>query len=366
MELSVPSQALIANMQHNCDISDARDHGIYSMCTMVLKLRNLYKWENDLQPWEEPDSPVLLDWIDAKEKYWATLEDQDYLPLPICGRTVDPLAIEEVNGRLEHSLFYGAGYGRSLKTVFFLAEKEDERVVEGCPVIILGKELVREMASPFAMSQDGRIIIRTEPLRTFFWDQIQELRSSCRSSLRFALDSYGLLSDGQLDQQRFREQLDTIVATEMHLFIAHEVGEILQGPATSESLRLLISHFPGSVMEFVGRAIKDILADTHPQGLIAAIIGRQRTSSLAFYLGFMDGLRARLFPELDSAWPMFLADRDWRHIEQARHSCYQKILLLAEKLAAIARMLDHEQHDTISARFTSDILIPLGLDAERN
>ena len=366
MNLSTASQTLFTAIQHNCDISDARDHGIYSMCTMVLKLRNLYKWENNLQPWEEPDAPVLLDWIDAKEKYWATLDGEDYLPLPICGETVDPLAVEEVNGNLERSLLYGAGFGRSLKTVFFLAEKKDEKVVEGCPVTILGKELAREMASPFAMTQDGRIIIRTEPLRTFFWDQIQELRSSCRSSLRFALDSYGLIRDGQLDQQRFREQLDTIVATEMYLFISHEVGEILQGPAASISLRSIISHFPGSVMEFVGRAIKDILADTHPQGLVAAIVNRERSSSLAFYLGFMDALRAKLFPELDSAWSMFLADGDWRHIEQARRTCYERNQLLAEKLAVIAAMLDHEQRDRIFARFTSDILMPLGLDTESN
>jgi hypothetical protein len=72
---------LIQDIQHNCDISDARDHGIYTMCTMVLKLRNLYKWEKGLQPWEEPESADLLDWIDVKENYWATIAGEPFRPL---------------------------------------------------------------------------------------------------------------------------------------------------------------------------------------------------------------------------------------------------------------------------------------------
>ncbi|WP_459946500.1 Sfum_1244 family protein, partial [Desulfocastanea catecholica] len=61
--------AIIKDIQHNCNNSDARDHGIYTICPVVLKLRNLYKWENDLEPWQEPEYGDLLDWIEAKVIY---------------------------------------------------------------------------------------------------------------------------------------------------------------------------------------------------------------------------------------------------------------------------------------------------------
>jgi hypothetical protein len=74
---------LTGTIRHNCEISDARDNGIYSICTLVLKLRNLYKWEHRLEPWDEPESAVVLDWIAAKENYWETIAGEEYRPLPV-------------------------------------------------------------------------------------------------------------------------------------------------------------------------------------------------------------------------------------------------------------------------------------------
>lgn len=159
---------LVQTIRHNCDISDALDNGIYSICVLVLKLRNLYKWEHDIEPWEEPESGILLDWIDAKEKYWKTIAEDPYRPLTFRGREHDPFELAAINSLLaDDGLIYGAGYGRSLKTIFFLAEKIREESVEGCPVVILGRETARELSSPFAMLQDGAIIIRRDPMRFF-------------------------------------------------------------------------------------------------------------------------------------------------------------------------------------------------------
>ena len=352
----------IADIQHNCDISDARDHGIYSMCTMVLKLRNLYKWEKGLQPWEEPEAADLLDWIDGKENYWATIAEEPFRSLAAGGKFLAPLDLEEINGALQgETLLYGAGYGRSMKAVFFLAEKLEERRVEGCPVVILGRERAREMASPFAMVQDGLIIIRREALRFFLWDQIQEVRSSCRSSLKFALQSYGVIRDGILDRELLQAKLDVMVEEEMDLFIAHEVGEILQTTLKSETLQAVIGHFPGTVIEFVGRSIKDILADTHPQGLLAYLVREQRDASLGFYLTFLDGLRSKLFPEILQAWPSFVADRDWRPIEQARRTCWARNNRVASQIEAIAGTIGHDPDERIMGRFNREVLEPLGL-----
>ena len=353
---------LIAAVQHNCNISDARDHGIYSMCTMVLKLRNLYKWEKGLQPWEEPESADLLDWIEAKENYWATIAEETYRPLTIGGNEIPPLNLEEINAGLNGTLLYGAGYGRSLKAVFFLAEQLERRTVEGCDVVILGTERAREMASPFAMVQDGLIIIRKQALRYFLWDQVQEVRSTCRNSLRQTLQIYGVLRDGVLDQEKFKLSLDTIVDQEMDMFIYHEVGEILQNDLSSESLRRVIDHFPGSVLEFVGRAVKDILADTHPQGLLAYTAREKRPSSLGLYLTFFDALREKLFPEILIAWNQFFIDGNWQHIEEARKACWLRNQRFALRIEEIADMIGRESDTTILSYFNNQVLKPLGLD----
>jgi hypothetical protein len=355
---------LVQDIQLNCDISDAKDHGIYSMCSMVLKLRNLYKWEHGMNPWEEPEPPDLLDWIEAKENYWEELNGTAYRQLGLDKNRVSPLEIDVLNSRfVPEGLFYGAGYGRSMKTVFFLARQLDEKYLEGCRVVVLGEELAKEMASPFALVQDGIIVIRRESLRFFFWDQVQELRSSCRSSLRHAYEHYGIMKDGVLDHGRFRSELDTIVDGELNLFIYHEIGEVLQAEFDSATLQTIIGHFPSSVLEFVCRAVKDVLADTHPKGLLSHVIGEQRESTLGFYVGFLDGLREKLFPEMASGWQKFLDTRDWEFIEQARLQCRQKNQELAERITRISATIGEQPDEQVVSRFNDQVLTPLGLDS---
>lgn len=354
---------LCRGIQFNCEVSDARDHGIYSMCSMVLKLRNLYKFEHGLEPWEEPESAELLDWIERKEAHWEELAEQPFQHLVINPAAVDPFETEQVNTALaETDLFYGAGYGRSMKSVFFLAEVLGRRSVEGCPVTVLGNERVREMASPFAMVQDSQIIIRLDPLRFFLWDHIQELRSSCRSSYRYTLQSYGLLKDDALDQERFRSRLDQIVDTETEMFIHHEVGEMLQDTLDSRTLRTIIGRFPSSVIEFVCRAVKDILADTHPRGVLSYISREEKESSLGLYVSFLDGLRQKLFPEMAGAWEQFVQTSAWGCVEQARQQCRSRTLALGKEIAGIEEMFEDESNEQIQARFNERVLQPLGLD----
>lgn len=362
MNASYQDIAIIKDIQHNCHISDARDYGIYTMCTMVLKLRNLYKWENGLEPWQEPEPADLLDWIEARENYWKTIAEEPYRHLKLHGCRYSPDDSPSINAYFDDKhLVYGAGYGRSMKAVFFLADKIEQRNVAGLPVLILGKERAKEMASPFAMAQDGVIFIRKESLRFFLWDAIQELRSSSRNSFRHALQLYGLLQNGQLHQQKFKETLDIMVDAELDLFIYHEVGEVLQTTLNSLTLQKIISRFPGSVYELVSRSIKDILADTHPEGLLSHLISVKLETSLSFYVGFLDGLRKMLFPEIIDAQQKFQDDRDWRGIEQARKHCRDNTLQYAEKIHTITQYIGDASDDHVRDLFNRQILTPLGL-----
>ncbi len=366
MITSLEEKQFVKDVQYNCDVSDARDHGIYSMCSMILKLRNLYKWEHRIEPWSEPEPSDLLDWVDEKEKYWQGLSEESFRPLKILDKEILPHNLDLVNQFLNHgNLLYGAGHGRSMKAVFFLADILEKRMVEGCTVYILGTERAKEMASPIGLVQDGVVIIKKESLRYFLWDQIQEMRSSCKSSIQHVLNHYGLLKNGSLDHRALQERLDYIVDQELNLFIYHEVGETLETTFSSAIFQNLIGRFPSSIVELVCRAVKDILADTHPSGLLAYTIREKKVSSLGLYLGFLDGMREKLFPEIKKHWNYFLDSDDWDHIEQARLTGRKRFLAIARDLDEIAQMIDSLPDDQIMVKFQNCILQPLGLQSGR-
>ena len=112
----------------NCDISDARHAGLYSICGLALRLRDLYKWEAGLPPWIEKESSEILDWIGNKEQKWEEIADTEYSKISIRGRDYDPFDTRQINAVFEPlGFYYGAGYARSLKPTFFLAAIEDKK-----------------------------------------------------------------------------------------------------------------------------------------------------------------------------------------------------------------------------------------------
>ena len=59
---------IIRQVLHNCAVSDSHYAGLYSICGLALRLRDLYKWENGLAPWVEKEAHEVLNWIGAKEE----------------------------------------------------------------------------------------------------------------------------------------------------------------------------------------------------------------------------------------------------------------------------------------------------------
>jgi len=336
---------------------------MFSLCTLFLRLRSYYKWEKGLQPWEEPESHELIEWIDAKETSWHELEDQEFLPLQIDGRTVDPFHPEPVNRYLpENSLVYGAGYGRSLKPVFFLAEKLQEKIIDGCKTFILGRELNRELAAPFAMLQDGVIFIRQEPFRFYLWDQINDIRPSGKCGLQYALQCYQLLDkNDRPDRDNLVARFNSIVDQEMEIFIYHELGEMREDSMDRELFRKIVAAFAGTPVELFARAVKDVLADTHPSGMLGHIISHEKKSSLGFYVTFLDGLRKVLSLEIAEAFHAFAANGDWDIMERARRECRHLNKERAGRLVAICEHLDERSLEKVRLQLEKELFLPLGL-----
>ena len=137
--MSVPD-ALIHQVRHNCTVSDARFAGIYSVCGLAMRLRDLYKWEHGLPPYEEHEAQQVLEWIGRREERWEALQEAQFQDLAIDGKRVDPFDTRRINGLIgRRDLFYGAGYAQGLKPSFLLAEIEEQTTAAGHPVLVLGK-----------------------------------------------------------------------------------------------------------------------------------------------------------------------------------------------------------------------------------
>jgi hypothetical protein len=306
---------------HNCDISDAHNAGMYSICGLALRLRDLYKWEQGLPPWEERESAEVLEWIEAKENKWDTYIDADFGQISINGKKFDPFDTIGINAVLKpHNIFYGAGYARSLKPTFFLAAVAEKSTIDGTPVYALGRELARDLLTIPALSQNDCVILRQESARLFLWDSIFYIKKSARPALNFALESCGIK-----DQQpkALRRHLTDILAAQKATYIYHEIGELKDTVFDRAVWREIIAAFPYSPAEYLARAVKDLLADTNDHGTLHHIVKERKTAALAFYVAFLDGLAKEFYPELSTAFQEFMQTNDWCTIEQAVSSGYR-------------------------------------------
>ena len=117
-------------VQRNCDISDARFAGDYGMCTFLLKMREYYRWENELPFGRNLPKDELGEWLKSREQAWERIEEEAFEPLPLASGALDPFEAAAANRELlPQGGVYGAGYGRMGKPVFFLGALQ--RIVEG-------------------------------------------------------------------------------------------------------------------------------------------------------------------------------------------------------------------------------------------
>jgi hypothetical protein len=307
--------SLIQQVRRNCDISDAQHGGIFSVCGLALRLRDLFKWERGLAPWEEGDPAAVLDWIGAREAYWETLAGSEVGPISLNGRRLDPFDTESVNVILApHRLYYGAGYARGLKPTFFLAAIESEQEIEGCRVYGLGRELARDLLTLPALSQGDSVLLRRESARGFLWDQITYMAPSGQRALAAALDACGIRDRRPSE---LRQQWDRLLQVQEVIHLRHELGEIKGRDFQRDLWQEIIAAFPLTRTELLARHVKDLLADTHPVGPLCHICQSRSAAGLALYSALADRLTRSLFAELTPATEAFWQTGDWAVVQRA-------------------------------------------------
>lgn len=300
---------------YNCDVSDARHAGLYSVCGLAMRLRDLYKWARRIKPWVEDEASRVLTWIGEKEDLWETLLEADYGDLTINGRTFDPFDTAAVNDELRpHNLFYGAGYAHSLKPTFFLSEIQSREVIAGYTVWRLGREYARDLLTLPALSQTGQVVLRTEAAGMFLWDQIMYMNNSGRRALDFAFAACGL-PDTRTESVRLH--LGDLLDVQQNVYIRHEVGELEETVFDRNVWQQMVADYPHTAVELLVRSLKDLLADTGPQGALTHLIRRRNAAALGFYVAFRNGFSQGLSRKLICAFDSFLANGDWNLIQSA-------------------------------------------------
>lgn len=326
---------IIRQVRTNCDISDSHHAGLYSICGLALRLRDLYKWEKRLPPWEEKEPAEVLEWIGHKEEAWEGLAESDYAHIAIDGNTYDPFDTGGINAVLEfHGFFYGAGYAYSLKPSFFLAEIDIKKEIDGYPVYFLGKEMARDLLTLPALTQDNAVLFRQEAAGLFLWDKMFYIKKSGRRALNHALAQCGLPHG---DVNALRPHLGMILDRVRTNYIRHELGEHYDTVFDPGIWREMLSDYPHTPVELLARTIKDLLADTGPHGTLGHILMEKDTAALAFFVAFFEGLAKAFFPELVTAFEIFMETGDWNIIANAVSTGHQSAETIALKMTRIYR-----------------------------
>lgn len=312
-------------VQRNCDISDARFAGDYGLCTFLLKMREYYRWNNDLAFSQALPRSELADWLSVREQAWEQIAAAEFESLPLICGAADPFDADCANRELlPQGYVYSAGYGRRLKPLFFLGRllRAEERA--GFRILIASRELARELAAPPAMLQGRTVYVRLESARRFIWEKLDEARGRRQGhAMARALASYDFAANSETALQRMAE-------TEIESMILHELGEARAGEMLGDGWDALLLAVSGTRGEPVARAIRDLLADC--LSTLPGLLEPANLPALHFHFANFDAPRRQLFPQLLQAYERFL---DCGDLDRLRHVAQEG----AEVWLATARSL---------------------------
>jgi hypothetical protein len=325
-------------VQHNCDLADAQHAGDYTLCTYLLRMREHYRWEQGLPAAARIPKDALSNWLSEREAQFEALEQSDWMPLHVAGQEFDAFDVDAINAALkDHGLYYGAGYGRGCRPLFFLAELLDaEGEGETC-VRICGRELARDLPAPVAMQQNGRIIVRRYALRQWLWEKFEEWDWRKRDNpLARAFRGAGFDRDPELALERFTERV-------LPQVVAHEQGERLAGEQLGSRWAEVLSGLGHSRAEILLRALRDHLADsltTLPRLFAdlarAPSLESDAARSVHFYFANLTGMRKALWPGLRAAYDHWVETGTVESLRAEGEAAAARWMALAQTVLEVA------------------------------
>jgi len=337
---------IVNSVQKNCHISDAQYAGDYSLCIFLLKMREFYRWENQIPYTGTLPRNEVGKWMHEREQLWEGLESNEFEPLNLGHDQLDPFDTDAINQALvPQGYVYSAGYGRFNKPHFFLGALQRQEQRYGYTVYVSTCEYARDLVAPPAMMQNGKIYLRQESLRRYLWERIEESRLNHNTeTMTRALSYYNFECD-------FDASLDSMTQVETESAVWHEVGEAQAGEHLGEAWHAMLADLSRTKGELLARAARDNLADC--LSTLPRLMESKNDPALHFYFASFSGMRRHLFPEAMTAYLRWVEDGNVQPLHQlvqrgAQHwlDTTHKMLALhrrlgADAVAAIENLLDH-------------------------
>lgn len=287
--------SLISNLtkavQQNCHIADASHAGDYTLCIYLLKMRELFRWEQKESFSTNLANNAVGRWLRQREELWEELEGGDYLNIEIENESISPFESDSINSKLQqHQLVYSGGMGINNRPHFFLADLDFYEETKQYSLYIAGKEYARDMSAPPAMSNQNSIFIRKESFRRLLWEKLETWRwNKPDNALGRAFACYDCEND--LDNA-----LTQMTSAEIDNVILHERGEIQAGQILGNQWEDLLFSLPHSKASIMLRAVRDHLADSLTT--LPALLNLNAAPSWHFYFGNLNNMRKDLYPSL--------------------------------------------------------------------
>jgi hypothetical protein len=303
--------ALVGAVQQNCHISDAQFAGDLTLCTFLLKMRELYRWEHDIPLTRDLPKGEVGDWMNARSQMWEAIETDPYLPLPLAAGEVDPFEVAAVNAELiPHGLVYSGGYGRQCKPHFFLGRLDRAETRHGHRVYVSGCEYARDLEAPPGMMLDGTVFVRAEALRRWLWERYEEWRFNPKrnEAMARAVACYPFQRDPEA-------ALAEMAAVETEAVILHELGEARAEADLGAAWPDLLVEVMRGRAEIIARAVRDLYADC--LSTLPGLLEMGQPAALHFFFANFVGMRRKLFPELVEAYRRWQEDGDDTILRQA-------------------------------------------------
>ncbi|MGD8743815.1 MAG: hypothetical protein PVH46_10375 [Granulosicoccaceae bacterium] len=333
------------HVQRNCDISDARHAGNYTMCIFLLKMREYFRWEHDIPLSSALPKDAIGQWLVRREQDWESLEEDDYSPLLLAGGGADPFDDVTINTHLlEQGYIYSSGIGIFSKPHFFLGQLARHEQHDGINIYVASCEYARDLVAPPAMSRDDTVYVRMESLRRTIWEKVEEWQWNREhdTALYHAVKTFGVdLLQNDLPLARLEKLLDEMTESQVDNVIQHELGEIRAGRLLGPQWKDMVLALAGTRNELVARAVRDHLADSLTT--LPVLIADADPARLHYYFANFASLRKAIWPELLDAY------HDWRNTGSLS-ALEQQVRMAPDKWRNIAaNMLD------CYARSTQDV-----------
>ena len=340
-------------VQFNCDVADANFAGNYTMCTYLLKMRELYRWAQSIDQSEKLQTASVSRWVSEKEDYWVSIEDEDFREIPVGDVVLEPFNVEAINQAINpHGLVYSAGYSRGCRPEFYLGSLDDSESYDSYDVTISGHEYARDLSASVAMTQGDHVYIRQESIKRMLWEQIEawRWRRSPPGAMANALSQFPLEADPAYT-------LEELLNVQIEYVINHEIGEVAASELLGDDWKQMLMEHGGTRVELIARAIKDHLADA--MITLPAMVYSNDATAIHLYFANLQAIRESLFPQLMEAYKRWCKDGSIEPFKKLMRLSQEHWMLQAEKLLQDFNKLGDSLtvHDDEITRFQPDFIV---------